>query len=618
METGISQVYELKGSKGGITAKVTVTEEYDIQLNCSYLSVAFSVKSSSYYNHTYYLTGSVKVDGEKLVTMNAATPTHYVTVGSLNSYYRIRAQSDKYTGSPWSAELLHSTDGSKTIRIEVSVKGYTTSGGGGSGWSVADSREITLTHIPRANAIGASDGDIGSVSTVSIVRRSTEYTHSVAYAFGTLTGWLDSDGNITQTETMLTQSSIPFRIPERFYDQIPNAPSGSCTLTCRTYHEGVQIGEEQYGSFTVTANRELCAPSVSGTVRDGNPLTLGLTGDDCKLVRFASQAVCVIQAQAKNGAAITRKTVAGTVTEDTVSLEQVETGSFQFTATDSRGYVGAAVVEAELIPYTRLTAVVAAQRTDPTSGKAVLTVTGNCFNGSFGAQSNRLEIRCRVDGGEALTFTPVWEGNAYSLSAELTGLDYLRNHTLEVEVADCIETVIKYTYVGKGVPVFHWGENDFAFRVPVSFGGCRAQQLADPEEDTDGANKAYADTLAAQTLAAGALRVEENLAAVLLSSKSLSGTATVTVSGGWSAGYRLYMILLTIADDDAPMVQLLVPREAVTGRVWSVSTAASSKKLRISHEGEDLIVEAVGYTGSGGGSTAFIYGLFPQTTAEEI
>ena len=107
----------------------------------------------------------------------------------------------------------------------------------------------------------------------------------------------------------------------------------------------------------------------------------------------------------------------------------------------------------------------------------------------------------------------------------------------------------------------------------------------------------------------------------LLSDSTLAGTTSATVAGGWSAGYRLYMIMLTMADTDTPMVQLLIPREQVaennTGQIWSVSTAVSSKKLRIYHTDEDLIVETAGYTGDGGGGTAYIYGLFPEQEHEE-
>lgn len=620
METGISHIYELTGSKAGITVKVTLTEVYDLLGNCSDLTVAVSVKSSEY-KYTYYPSGFVKVNGTRLVKFDSAAPTHYVTTRSLNSYYRIRGQTGSDQGSPWTmAGISHETDGSKTVTVELDITGYT-SGGGGSGWSVTDSREIVLTHIPRASTVGASDAYIGAVSTVSVVRRNPEYTHSVAYAFGELTGFLDADGSLKDREVLLTGSTIPFTIPESFYAQIPDSPSGVCTLTCRTYRDGAQLGEPQSCAFTVTAKPELCAPEVVGSVTDGNPVTAALTGDANKLIRYGSNAVCALTANAKNGASIREKTVGGIPVEDTVIFEQVETGSFSFAATDSRGYTNAVTVEAELIPYTRLTANISVKRTNPTNGKALLTVTGNCYQGSFGAADNTIQISCRVDGGEALAFTPQWEEDTYTLETELTGLDYLRDHIVEVQVSDCVEQVVGTATVGRGIPVFDWGESDFVFHVPVSLNGCKLQNIDVPEEDTDGASKAYVDSSMAAAEQAGKTGINRNLAVTRLSDESLSGTNTVTVTGGWSAGYRLYMILLTIADEDTPMVQLLIPRQLVgdsdSGRVWSVSTAASSKKLRVYHDGENLFVEAVGYTGSGGGSTACIFGLFPEQTLKE-
>lgn len=622
METGISHVYELTGSKAGITLQVTLTEEYDVLGNFSDLSVAVGVKSSQY-KYTYYLSGSLKVNGQKLVSFNSSTPTHYVTTRSLNSYYRIRGQSDSYAGSPWSLKgVEHEADGSKSVTVEVDITGYT-SGGGGSGWRVEDSREISLTHIPRASTIGAADACIGAVSTVSVVRRSADYTHSVAYAFGGLSGYLDADGSLRDTEALLTASSIPFTIPESFYAQIPDAPSAVCTLTCRTYRDGAQLGDAQTCAFTVTAKKELCIPQITATVTDGNPVTLALTGDGNKLVRFGSTAVCTIAAEAKNGASIAGKTIAGVPVEgDTLTVEAVESGKISFAVTDSRGYTNAVEVERELIPYTRLTANLSVKRTNPTNGKALLTVTGNCYSGSFGAAENTLQILCYVDGGQAILLTPVLGENAYTLTTELTGLDYLHAHTVEVEVRDCVTQVVRTATVGKGIPVFDWGEEDFIFHVPVGMDGNKLGGIAAPTEDGDSANKAYVDASALQTVntarQAGKTMLQENMAVSLLSNESLSGTTMVTAYGGWSAGYRLYMILMTMADEDTPMVQLLIPREQVgSGQIFSVSTAASSKKLRVYHDGENLTVETVGYTGNGGGSTAYIYGLFPEQTLEE-
>ena len=616
MESGITHVYELKGSKAGITVKVTLTEEYDILRNVSDLTVAVSVRSSEY-KYTYYPSGFIKMNGVRLVSFHSATPTHYVTTRSLNSYYRIRGQGNE-PGSPWSMEgILHEPDGSKAVTIEVDITGYT-SGGGGSGWSVQDSRQILLTHIPRANTVGASDAFVGAVSTVSVVRRSMDYTHSVAYRFGDLSGFLDADGSLTNEEVLLTGSTIPFAIPEQFYTQIPNAPSGVCTLICRTYRDGIQLGEDQSCSFTVTAKPDLCLPQITGRVVDSNPVTVALTGDAEKLVRYGSVAVCTIAAMGKNGAAILEKTIAGIPVEERCTIEQVETGSFSFAATDSRGYRNTAEVELQLIPYTPPTVDISVKRTNPTNGKALLTVTGNCYHGSFGVSDNTLRLFCRVDGGDALEFAPHWEDHTYTLETELTGLDYSYSHTVEVEAVDCVGQAVARATVGRGIPVFDWGEEDFAFHVPVDLGSNKLSGIASPTEAGEGANKAYVDAEARQQATSAC---KEVMAITGLSNMSLSGITTVTMAGGWSAGYRLYMILLTMADEDTPMVQLLIPRQQVadngSGQIWSVSTAASSKKLRVYHDGEDLVVETVGYTGGGGGSTAYIYGLFPERTLEE-
>ena len=468
METGISKIYEMSGSKGGITVKITVTEAYDLAANTSDVQVAVSVKSSAYYNYTYYLSGSLKVNGVTLVTMDSATPTHYVAPGSLDTYYKVRAK-DGYTGSPWSlAGISHLTDGSKTVTVELNLKGYTSGGGGGSGWSVADSREITLTHIPRASTIGAADAYIGAVSTVSVVRRSTAYTHTVAYSFGSLSGYLDAAGSHSDTAVKLTQSSIPFTLPAAFYEEIPNAKSGVCTLTCKTYSGTTQIGDAQSCTFTATAKKALCAPQVSGTVVDTNAETVALTGDENKLVRFMSAARCTITATAKNGATIAKKTIGGTTVSGTVrTITQPETGTVAFTATDSRGYKSTATAEAELVPYVKLTVNAVAKRTDPTSGNAVLTVTGNCYNGSFGLLDNTLSLRCSVNGTD-ITLETEQQENTYTASCPLSGLDYTTSHTLTVTAEDALSSVSKTVTLGRGIPVFDWGEEDFCFHVPVA------------------------------------------------------------------------------------------------------------------------------------------------------
>jgi hypothetical protein len=77
-----------------------------------------------------------------------------------------------------------------------------------------------------------------------------------------------------------------------------------------------------------------------------------------------------------------------------------------------------------------------------------------------------------VNGGtygawQTMTYTK--SGNSYSASASLTGLDYQKAYVFEVEVKDSLMTVTKTSSPVKAIPMFHWGENDFVFEVPVTF-----------------------------------------------------------------------------------------------------------------------------------------------------
>jgi microcystin-dependent protein len=76
-------------------------------------------------------------------------------------------------------------------------------------------------------------------------RDSEDYTHTLEYAFG------------AATDTIVTKSaltSVPWTPPVSLASQIPNATSGNCVITCKTYDGDTLIG-------TTTANCTLTVPS---------------------------------------------------------------------------------------------------------------------------------------------------------------------------------------------------------------------------------------------------------------------------------------------------------------------------------------------------------------------
>ena len=367
--------------------------------------------------------------------------------------------------------ITHNNDGSRRVAMKMEAGIYV--------WAINKDGSATfdLDTIPRASTIGASDANIGSNTTIVVNRKSTAYTHSIAYKFGSLSGYITADGKTSNSESKYSATTISFAIPTSFYAQIPNAKNGTCTLTIKTYSGSTQIGDAQTCTLTVTAPQATCAPSVSGTVVDSNDATKALTGDNSKLVRYYSTALCTITATAKNSATISDKKIGGAaVSGNTRSISKVEQNTVSFYAKDSRGYEATANVGFTLIPYVLLTNNSSGQRTDPTSGNAKLTIKGDFFNGSFGTVANALSVKYRIapsggSYGDYVDVTPTTTGDSYSATVPLSGLDYESEYTIQIAAADKLASVTKTVTIRRGIPVFDWGENDFAFHVPVYVDG---------------------------------------------------------------------------------------------------------------------------------------------------
>lgn len=385
--------------------------------------------------------------------------------------------------------------------------------------SVTRAVSVTSTAQVLASDIGATDANIGSVSTITVSKYNANYYHEITISFEGLGkrtfsssgNWLyiTQDGTITTTETRFSSSSIAFRVPDsgeyNFYSQIPNKKAGTCYVTCWTYSSasgGSVLGSAKETSFTVTAANSLCSPEVSGDVIDTNEVTAYLTGDNTTLVRYKSTAQCTISASAKNEASITSKSINGAASSNdviTVSGDSLYNSSFVFSATDSRGYSSSATKTPTMIQYVKLTANPSFYRPSPTSGEVALTFSGNYYSGSFGDRLNQLVVGYRYRKSTDVAFNS-WvtisstditiSGNTYKSTVPIllsandgstTGFDYKESYIFEFLAVDGYNPWDSSTYrlssesrtatVKEGVPVFDWGKEDFRFNVDVEVTG---------------------------------------------------------------------------------------------------------------------------------------------------
>lgn len=337
--------------------------------------------------------------------------------------------------------------------------------------------QLLLDPIPRASTLRASDSIIGGISRIAVSKKRTDTAHSIAWQFGGLSGYLTEDGKPTQEECLMMGEQVDFLIPESFYGQIPDARQGVCTLTCRTYCGEESIGQAQTAVFTASVDESLCQPVLTASVTDGNENTLALTGDEKVLIAGHSVARCTMEAFAQKQAYLVQKTVAGVEITDGTEITAGESLPV-FSVTDSRGFTARVTPTNPLIPYQKPVFHARLYRLRPTDLTAVLQIEGQWYGGSFGIRDNALQIEC-LAGGEWISIPVQTEGNSFTAQTELTGMDYTRVCTATVRLADCLTQTQKQLTLKKGVPVFDWGENDFAFHVPVAVeGGVSAQSFS--------------------------------------------------------------------------------------------------------------------------------------------
>lgn len=430
-------VWSAKQSVAGNYSDVTAVLQY--------------TRSNSGYTTGGTWEGTLSINGETVTDKLYLEITYGNTTTALSATVRV------YHGDDGKKSIAISATGGIVTPAEASLK------------TTEISETITLDTIPRASEISATDCNIGSCSTLVIDKKSSSLSSSLAYRFGSLTGYITSAGGVSTAEKKFSATVVNFKVPTTFYAQIPEAARGTCTITCTTYAGSVKVGSTTT-TFCATAAESLCAPTVAGAVKDTRAETVALTGNDQVLVLNASKATCTITATARNSATITKKSIFGrSVTGTQLVLDPPTKGEIAFVAKDSRGYRTQLNYTAQTVAYLKPTANIKPKRDTPTGSTAKVTVTGKCFQGSFGKSSNTLTLKLEVVGtGTTLTLTPtVNDDNTYRGVFKLTGLPYENSYSLKLTLTDKLTTITKNATLPRGMPVFDWGKSDFQFHVPV-------------------------------------------------------------------------------------------------------------------------------------------------------
>ena len=435
-----------------VSQNLTLTElSYDVATNSSKVRILWTSTQTddSYSNYTlnaYYWVAQNSGVGQKFATTTTLPLRQTVTI------------LDK------TITVVHNSDGTGSVRVETQIATGISAG------TITKKASLTLTPIPRASRVSGGSGNIGEKVTINLTRYSTDFTHTLTYTFGSLSGTIVSN--------LKASSYADWIIPTTFYTQIPNDKVGKGTIYCKTYSGNTQIGDTQSTEFVAYAAESQCSPDLTVQIVDVNTVTKALTGNDSIIVAGYSNVRVASAGTAKNSATIAGyKTLCGDgkfINAASGTLNNVTSGSFNTTVTDSRGFKRSINTTLALISYMPVTCVLQVTPVGSVSGTAILDVQGNYFNGSFGQVDNTLSVQYRYkqDSGTysdwtiATTDISIAE-NKYSAAIAIPDLVYTNTYVFQVRVLDKLSTVVSGEVKSRTTPIFDWGEHDFKFNVEV-------------------------------------------------------------------------------------------------------------------------------------------------------
>lgn len=378
---------------------------------------------------------------------------------------------ERYGGtvSSGSFTITHNATGGASMSGSISVAlfySYVTASGSNSWTLNTIPRQANLTSAPDFNdegnpSITYNNAAGNSVTSLDACISLTGSTDDIKYRAINKTGTLSYTFNLTEDERNVLR----------------NACTTANSRTVKFYVRTVIGGTTFYSILDKTLSIVNANPVITDIqAYDSNSDTVHLTGDRETMIRGYNAIDASMAAATYKGATVSKyyiKNGSDTVEGDMAPFYNTVNNDFTFTVVDSRGNTATTSITLPMIEYVNLTCDLNVNAPNA-EGDMDFTISGNYWNGSFGAFNNGAEIAYRYkenDGewnGWVIVEPNVQEGNKYSNTFYLTGLNYQSSYTFQATATDALRYIETADYKVKTLPIFDWGENDFNFNVPVT------------------------------------------------------------------------------------------------------------------------------------------------------
>ena len=182
--------------------------------------------------------------------------------------------------------ISHNNDGTKSFSasVDAAIFTYDRNCSGSGSWNLDTIARASQPSCITYPITTQNIGDIGSTIAIFMNRVSSTFTHTVRYAFGSLSGTIATG----------VTSDTSWTIPNDFMGQLPNASSGNGTIYVDTYKDTLFIGTKSVG-FTTNVPDNI-VPTIdriqwretAGTLKPyGWPITQGVSKGTISIVGAA-------------------------------------------------------------------------------------------------------------------------------------------------------------------------------------------------------------------------------------------------------------------------------------------------------------------------------------------
>lgn len=315
------------------------------------IQVVWAVDSQSIENNTSTVTVKVQLvsAGSSYTINSSASKSGSLTInGTKYTFSFTAALSGSQTKTIFTqpVTIAHNADGTKTCAFSATAGINVTLGGTYYG-NVTASGNGTFNTIARASSISSVTSSVSvtgsNAVTVAIDRKSSSFTHTVVFAFG----------SHSKTTTGVG-TSTSYAIPQSWLTAIPNATSGTAKVTVTTYSGSTKIGSAVSKNFTLTVPASV-VPTISGvTIAETEA---GINAQFGGYVQSKSKAKVIITAAGVYGSTI--KSYKTTLDGKSYSGSAPTTGTLStagnrtvtITVTDSRGRTASTTRTITVIAY---------------------------------------------------------------------------------------------------------------------------------------------------------------------------------------------------------------------------------------------------------------------------